>query len=75
MGESRCKALSVVEPHKELESLETHHPLRRLIENPNRVDTHCDEGLRFVGLDMMRENRCSPPVSSVIVPVKKTTHT
>lgn len=42
MGEYRSKALSVVKPHEELEPLESDHPLRRLIENPNPVDTHYD---------------------------------
>ena len=39
MGEYRSKALSVVKPHEELEPVEPWHPLRRLIENPNPVDT------------------------------------
>lgn len=42
MGEWRSKALSVVKPHEELEPLEAGHPLRRLIENPNPVDTFFD---------------------------------
>ncbi len=42
MGELRSKALSVVKPHEELEPLEADHPLRRLIENPNPVDTYFD---------------------------------
>lgn len=42
MGEYRSKALSVVKPHDELEPLESDHPYRRLIENPNPVDTHFD---------------------------------
>lgn len=41
-GEYRAKALSVVKPHEDLEPLEHDHPLRRLIENPNPVDTHYD---------------------------------
>lgn len=42
MGEYRSKSLSVVKPHEDLEPLESDHPLRRLIENPNPVDTHFD---------------------------------
>lgn len=42
MGEYRSKSLSVVKPHEDLEPLESDHPLRRLIENPNPVDTHYD---------------------------------
>ena len=42
MGEYRSKSLSVVKPHEDLEPLENDHPLRRLIENPNPVDTHYD---------------------------------
>ena len=42
MGEYRSKSLSVVKPHEELEPLESDHPLRRLVENPNPVDTHYD---------------------------------
>ena len=42
IGEYRSKALSVVKPHQELEPLESKHLLRRLIENPNPVDTHFD---------------------------------
>lgn len=42
MGEYRSKALSVVKPHEDLEPLERDHPLRRLIENPNPIDTHYD---------------------------------
>lgn len=42
MGEYRSKALSVVKPHEDLEPLESDHPLRRLVENPNPVDTHFD---------------------------------
>jgi len=42
LGEYRSKALSVVKPHEDLEPLESDHPLRRLIENPNPVDTHFD---------------------------------
>lgn len=42
MGEWRSKALSVLKPHEELEPLEPDHPLRRLIENPNPVDTFFD---------------------------------
>lgn len=37
-----AKALSVIKPHEELEPLEWDHPLRRLIENPNPVDTSFD---------------------------------
>lgn len=36
------KALSVIKPHEELEPVEHDHPLRRLIENPNAVDTYFD---------------------------------
>lgn len=42
MGAYRSKALSVVKPHEELEPLESDHPLRRLIENPNPWDTYFD---------------------------------
>jgi len=42
MGEYRSKALSVVKPHEDLEPIESDHPLRRLIENPNPFDTHFD---------------------------------
>lgn len=42
MGEYRSKALSVVKPHDDLEPLESDHPFRRLVENPNPVDTHFD---------------------------------
>jgi hypothetical protein len=42
MGEYRSKALSVVKPHEDLEPLENDHPLRRLWENPNPVDTSFD---------------------------------
>lgn len=42
MGEWRGKALSVVKPHEELEPLDNDHPLRRLMENPNPVDTFFD---------------------------------
>ncbi len=42
IGEYRSKALSVVKPHEDLEPLESEHPLRRLIENPNPVDTSFD---------------------------------
>lgn len=42
MGEYRSKALSAVKPHEELEPLELNHELRRLIENPNPVDTSYD---------------------------------
>ena len=42
MGEYRSKALSVVKPHEDLEPLESDHPLRRNIENPNPFDTHYD---------------------------------
>jgi len=38
----RRKALSVVRPHEELEPLEADAPLRRLIENPNPMDTSFD---------------------------------
>jgi phage portal protein BeeE len=36
------KALSTVKPHEDLEPVEVDHPLRRLIENPNPVDTTFD---------------------------------
>lgn len=36
------KSLSVIKPHEELEPLEYDHPLRRLIDNPNPVDTSFD---------------------------------
>src|SRR5437868_5829860 len=39
VGEYRSKALSVVKPHEELEPVEADHHLRRLIENPNPLDT------------------------------------
>lgn len=39
MGAYRSKALSVVKPHEDLEPLENDHPLRRLFELPNPVDT------------------------------------
>lgn len=42
MGALRSKALSVVKPHEILEPLEHDHLLRRLIENPNPVDTSFD---------------------------------
>ena len=42
MGEYRSKSLSVVKPHEDLEPLERDHPFRRLIENPNPIDTHYD---------------------------------
>ena len=42
MGEYRSKALSAVKPHEELEPLELNHELRRLVENPNPVDTSYD---------------------------------
>ncbi len=42
MGAYRNKALSVIKPHEELEPLESEHPLRRLLENPNPVDTSFD---------------------------------
>jgi predicted double-glycine peptidase len=42
MGAYRSKALSVIKPHEELEPLESFHPLRRLMENPNPVDTCFD---------------------------------
>lgn len=52
MGEYRSKALSVVKPHEELEPLESDHLLRRLIENPNPVDTSFD---LFYELGMFEE--------------------
>jgi phage portal protein BeeE len=52
MGEYRSKALSVVKPHEELEPLESDHILRRLIENPNPVDTSFD---LFYELGMFEE--------------------
>jgi HK97 family phage portal protein len=36
------KALSVVKPHEDLEPLEYDHPLRRLLEEPNPLDTPYD---------------------------------
>lgn len=42
MGEYRSKALSVVQPHEELEPLEAEHPYRQLISNPNSFDTCYD---------------------------------
>lgn len=39
VGAYRRKALSVIKPHEMLEPLEADHPLRRLIDNPNRYDT------------------------------------
>ncbi len=42
VGAYKSKALSVVKPHEELEPLEHNHDLRRLIENPNPVDTSFD---------------------------------
>ncbi len=42
VGEWRSKALSVVKPHEELEPLGAEHPLRRLMENPNPIDTFFD---------------------------------
>lgn len=42
LGAYRSKALSVVKPHEELEPVESDHLLRRLIENPNPVDTTFD---------------------------------
>jgi hypothetical protein len=42
MGAYRSKALSVVKPHEELEPLPANHRLRRLVENPNPVDSYFD---------------------------------
>lgn len=42
VGEWRSKALSVVQPHEELEPLEATHKLREIINNPNRLDTCFD---------------------------------
>lgn len=42
IGEYRSKSLSVIKPHEELEPLENWHPLRRLLDNPNSVDTMFD---------------------------------
>lgn len=42
VGEYRSKALSVVKPHEDLAPLESNHPLRRLLDNPNPVDTFFD---------------------------------
>lgn len=42
MGEWRSKALSVIKPHDDLEPMGNDHPLRRLLENPNPVDTTFD---------------------------------
>lgn len=42
VGSYYRKALSVVQPEDELEPLEHDHPLRRLIENPNPVDSTFD---------------------------------
>lgn len=36
------KSLSAIKPHEDLEPLENEHPLRRLFENPNPVDTAFD---------------------------------
>lgn len=48
----KAKALSVVKPHEELEPLEPDHLCRRIIENPNPVDTSFD---MFYELDMFME--------------------
>lgn len=42
IGEYKSKALSVIKPHEELEPLENSHLLRRLIDNPNPMDTAFD---------------------------------
>lgn len=42
VGSYYRKALSVVQPEDELEPLEHDHPLRRLLENPNPVDSTFD---------------------------------
>lgn len=48
MGEYRSKALSVIKPHENIEPLEGDHPLRRLWENPNPVDTDYDLAYELV---------------------------
>lgn len=53
MGEYRSKALSVVKPHEDLEPLESDHPLRRLIENPNPFDTHYDIEYELAMFDLL----------------------
>lgn len=57
------KALSVVKPHEELEPLPMEHPLRRLMDNPNPLDTHFDllyESQMFLELTGVTYMWCVP---------------
>ncbi len=76
MGAYRSKALSVVKPHEELEPLESDHPLRRLIENPNPFDTNFDKEyettmfhhLTGTGYDWNIPNEAGMPVEGWCIP-------
>jgi phage portal protein BeeE len=76
VGEYRSKALSVVKPHEDLEPLESEHQLRRLLENPNPVDTFFDfsyewdmfEELCGVGYVWVVPNRWGMPCEMWVIP-------
>jgi hypothetical protein len=76
MGEWRGKALSVIKPHEELEPLEAEHPLRRLMENPNPVDTFFDieyelymfRGLTGISYEWTPKNAFGQPCERWCIP-------
>ncbi len=47
-GSYRRKALGVIKPHEEIEPVESDHPLRLLIENPNAWDTQFDHDYELI---------------------------
>lgn len=70
------KSLSVVKPHEELIPLEADHPLQRLIDNPNPIDTPFDlqyELSMFLDLTGVGYEWCVPndygvPCESWVIP-------
>jgi phage portal protein BeeE len=76
MGAYRSKALSVVEPHEELEPLEHDHRLRQLWTNPNPWDTSFDwvyelemfEELTGVGYLWLVPNDAGTPAEMWVLP-------
>ncbi len=76
MGEWRSKALSAVEYHENLMPLEGDHPLRRIVMNPNPVDTQFDiayesfmyRGLCGVSYIWCPKNRWGVPCEMWVIP-------